>query len=174
MASDREKTAADLEGSVYTQLHEIAERALARETPGHSLQPTLLANDAYMRLLDQRNIDPEQRSAVLAAGAKIVRRLLVDYARKRRALRRGGVAGRGVPLEIFVGDEKSPVDLLELHEALDNLSRKSERLAEVVELRFFGGLTQEEIAKHIGVSDRTIRNDWNFAKAWLYDALSDE
>ena len=90
--------------SVYEQLHQIAERALKRESPGHSLQPTLLVNDAYLRLLEQRNVNPEDRSAVMAAGANIIRRLLVDYARKRKALKRGGEKGRGNRLHLSIAD----------------------------------------------------------------------
>ena len=88
--------------SIYEQLREVAEKALRFERPGHSLQPTLLVNDAYLRLLEQRNVNPEDRSAVMAAGAKIIRRLLVDYARKRKSLKRGGEKGRGIPLHLLV------------------------------------------------------------------------
>ena len=100
--------------SVYEQLHQIAERALQCETPGHSLQPTLLVNDAYLRLLEQRNVNPEDRSAVFAAGANIIRRLLVDYARKRKALKRGGEKGRGNGLHLSIVGNANVLDVLEL------------------------------------------------------------
>ena len=119
MSSQSLEARSPWERSIYNELHRIAERTLARETSGHSLQPTLLVNDAYMRLLDQRNIDANDRSAVLAAGATIIRRLLVDYARKRKALRRGGDMGRRESIGILAGDRKNGIDILELHEALE-------------------------------------------------------
>lgn len=157
--------------SIYEQLHQLAEGALARETPGHSLQPTLLVNDAYLRLLEQRNVNPADRSQVMAAGANIIRRLLVDYARKRKAQKRGGLEGRGIPLHISVADDASLIDILELNDSLDLLGKENERAAQVVELKFFGGLSGEEIAGQLGVSLRSVNNDWRFAKAWLYRAL---
>ncbi|MFK7777168.1 MAG: ECF-type sigma factor [Gimesia sp.] len=157
--------------SIYDQLHNLAERALARETPGHSLQPTMLVNDAYIRLLEQRNVDPADRSQVMAAGANIIRRLLVDYARKRKAQKRGGLEGRGIPLHISVADNASLIDILELNDSLDLLGKKNERAALVVELKFFGGLSGNEIAEQLGISLRSVNNDWRFAKAWLYRAL---
>ncbi len=157
--------------SIYDQLHLIAEQALKREAPGHSLQPTLLVNDAYLRLLDQRNVAPEDRSAVIAAGANIIRRLLVDYARKRKRLKRGGEKGRGNPLHLSIGDDANQIDVLELNDAMDAFAKQHPRAAQVVELKFFGGLTGEEIAEQISVSIRTVKNDWRFAKAWLYREL---
>ncbi len=111
--------------SIYEQLHLIAEKALRRETPGHSLQPTLLVNDAYLRLLDQRNVTPQDRSAVMAAGANIIRRLLVDYARKRKSLKRGGEQGRGNPLHLSIGDHANQIDVLELNDALEVFAKQS-------------------------------------------------
>jgi RNA polymerase sigma factor (TIGR02999 family) len=157
--------------SIYEQLHRIAEQALKREAPGHSLQPTLLVNDAYLRLLDQHNVTPEDRSAVIAAGANIIRRLLVDYARKRKSLKRGGEKGRGNPLPLSIGDDANQIDVLELNDAMEVFAKERPRAAQVVELKFFGGLTAEEIAEQIGVSIRTVKNDWRFAKAWLYRQL---
>ena len=160
--------------SVYEQLHQIAERALQRETPGHSLQPTLLVNDAYLRLLEQRNVNPEDRSAVFAAGANIIRRLLVDYARKRKALKRGGEKGRGNGLHLSIVGNANVLDVLELNDALERLGEQRPRAAQVVELKFFGGLTSEEIGVQIGVSLRTVKSDWRFAKAWLYRELGSD
>lgn len=157
--------------SVYDQLHKIAEKALRRESPGHSLQPTLLVNDAYMRLLEQRNVSPDDRSAVIAAGATIIRRLLVDYARKRKSQKRGGENGRGKELHVSITDNANHLDVLELNDALELLGVQRPRAAQVVELKFFGGLTSEEIGKQIGVSLRTVKSDWRFAKAWLYREL---
>ena len=157
--------------SIYEQLHRLAEGALARETPGHSLQPTMLVHDAYLRLKEQRNVDPADRSQVMAAGATIIRRLLIDYARTRKSQKRGGADGRGVPLHISVADSANQLDILELNDALEALNQENPRAAQVVELKFFGGLSGEEIAKQLGVSLRTVNNDWRFAKAWLYRTL---
>ena len=150
---------ADWDGEMYQILYRIAQRDLANETPGHSLQPTLLVNDAYMRLLDQRNFSLSDRSQVLAAGAVIIRRILVDYARKRKAQKRGGMDGRGIALHVSVAD------------ALEALHSESPRAAQVVELKFFGGLCGDEIAQQLGISLRTVNNDWRFARAWLYRKL---
>ena len=158
--------------SVYDHLHQMAEKALRRESPGHSLQPTMLVNDAYLKLLQQRNVDSSDRSLVLAVGANIIRRLLVDYARKRKANKRGGEDGRGIPLHISVAVDASEIDILELDEALDLLAEKNERAAKVVELKFFSGLTGEEISQQLAISLRTVNNEWRFAKAWLYRQLS--
>tara|TARA_R110002049_G_scaffold137181_2_gene297087 strand:- start:2390 stop:2917 length:528 start_codon:yes stop_codon:yes gene_type:complete len=152
---------------MYQTLYRIAQRDLANETPGHSLQPTLLVNDAYMRLLEQRNFNLSDRSQVLAAGAVIIRRILVDYARKRKAQKRGGMDGRGIALHISVADHANQIDLLELNDGLEALHSESPRAAQVVELKFFGGLGGEEIAHQLGISLRTVNNDWRFARAWL-------
>lgn len=142
--------------SVHDELHLLAAQALTRETPGHSLQPTLIVNDV---LLDQRNIDPQDRSQVLAAGAVIIRRLLVDYARKRKAQRRGGADGRGIPLRLPVPDSAKLIDVLELHDALELLGKENPRAAQVVELKFFGGMSSEEngAASRRVTSNREIR-----------------
>lgn len=157
--------------SLYDQLHHLAEQALTREQAGHSLQPTLLVNDAYLRLQEQRNLDPEDRSMVLATGATIIRRLLIDYARRRRSKKRGGPQGRGSPLHVSVVDNAKGLDILELNDALEALANELPRAARIVELKFFGGLTGEEVSEQLGVSLRTVNNDWKFAKAWLYREL---
>lgn len=160
--------------SIYDELHRLAEAALRRETPGHSLQPTLLVHDAYLKLAAQRNLDPGDRSLYLAAGGNIIRRLLVDYARARKARKRGGEQGRGIPLPVSIAVDASQVDILELDEALTHLAKNYERAAKVVELKFFSGLSGEEISKELEVSLRTVNNDWRFAKAWLYRELDSE
>lgn len=160
--------------SIYDQLHRIAQNALANEKPGHSLQPTLLVNDAWLKLAEQRNVDAADRSQVMAVGANIIRRLLVDHARKRKAQKRGGADGRGLPLHISIADSANQIDLLELNDALKGLERDNPRAAQVVELKFFGGLSGEEIAQQLDVSLRTVNNDWRFAKAWLYRVLNSD
>jgi RNA polymerase sigma factor (TIGR02999 family) len=130
-----------------------------------------LVNDAYLKLLEQKNIDPADRSQVMAAGATIVRRLLVDYARTRKAQKRGGPDGRGIPLNVSVADSAKHLDVLELDDALESLAADNSRAARVVEMKFFGGLTVEEIAEQLSISVGTVTNDWRYAKAWLYRAL---
>lgn len=168
------KPESDWHSSIYDQLHRLAQRALARETPGHSLQPTMLVNDAYLRLLEQKNVNPADRSQVMAAGATIIRRLLVDYARKRKAQRRGGSEGRGMLLPVSVADSANHLEVLELNDALETLGKENPRVASVVELKFFGGLSGEEIAEQLDISLRTVNNDWRFAKAWLYRTLGSD
>ncbi|MEQ8788437.1 MAG: ECF-type sigma factor [Pirellulaceae bacterium] len=163
--------ASDWNQSIYDQLHRLAEKALTRERAGHSLQPTLLVHDAYLRLQEQRNLNSADRSLVLAAGATIIRRLLIDYARRRRRQKRGGPGGRGIPLHVSVPDDAKGLDVLELNDALEALAKELPRAARIVELKFFGGLTGEEIAQQLGISLRTVNNDWKFAKAWLYREL---
>ncbi len=171
---NRQGDQSDWQNSVYDQLHRLAQGALKRETPGHSLQPTMLVHDAYLKLLEQKNVDPTDRSQVMAAGATIIRRLLVDYARTRKAQKRGGADGRGIPLHISVADSARQLDVLELNDALEVLGAENVRAAQVVELKFFGGLSGEEIAERLGTSLRTVNNDWRFAKAWLYRTLSND
>lgn len=170
--ASRQGDRTDWQKSVYDQLHRLAQGALAREAPGHSLQPTLLVNDAYLKLLEQKNVDHADRSQVMAAGATIIRRLLVDHARTRKAQKRGGPHGRGLPLHISVADSANHLEILELNDALLALDALNPRAAQVVELKFFGGLSGDEIAEQLGVSLRTVNNDWRFAKAWLYRTLN--
>lgn len=158
--------------TIYDDLRRLAKGALAAEAPGHSLQVTLLANDAYLKLAQQRNIDPSNHSQLRAAGAVIIRRLLVDYARARRAEKRGGGRGGEIPLHILIADSAKPIELLEFNEALEAFEQHNPRAARVVDLKFFGGLSGDEIAAGLGVSLRTVNIDWRFAKAWLYRALS--
>jgi len=163
----------DWQQSVYDELHRLAERALRHEAAGHSLQPTMLVDDAYLYLLKQRNVDMAQRSQVLAAGAQFLRRILVDHARRRNAEKRGGPDRQQYSLHISWADNAKPIDVLELNDAMEQLAEDNPRAAEVVELKFFGGLTGEEVAEHLSVSLRTVNTDWRFAKAWLYRRLSD-
>ncbi|MEW4490647.1 ECF-type sigma factor [Thalassoglobus sp. JC818] len=160
--------------SMYDQLHQLADRELKKETPGHSLQPTLLVNDAVMKLLEQRNVDLEDRTHAMAVGANILRRLLVDHARKRKSLKRGGPEGRGEELFPSMTTGTSRVNVIELHDALKVLEESHPRPAQIVELKFFGGLTGEEIATELDVSRSTVQAELSFAKAWLKKELSEE
>ncbi len=163
-----DRSAADrLMPLVYDELHALAERYMRRERPGHTLQPTALAHEAYLRLIDQSRVDWKSRAHFFGVAAEMIRRILVDHARKRAAAKRGGGVDRVEASEAADPSQKSPVDLLALDEALQELRQLNERQSEVVDLRFFGGLSVEETAHVIGVSPRTVKGDWHVARAWL-------
>lgn len=152
---------------VYGELHRLAHHYLAQERPGHVLQTSALVNEAYLRLIDASQVDWQDRAHFLAISAGIMRQILTQYARLRDASKRGG---RTIRVEfdedLFPAPERD-ADLIALDDALNILARADPREAQVVELRFFGGLTEEEAAHVLGVSDRTVRREWNHAKAWL-------
>lgn len=157
--------------ALYTELHRMARHYLAKERPGHSLQPTALVNEAYIRLIDARRVDWQNRDHFLSVAARQMRRVLVHMARAKGYQKRGGGAVR------VTFDETLPVmvepgrDLIALDEALDALAAVDERKARVVEMRFFGGLTVEQSANSLGVSVETVMRDWKVAKAWLLREL---
>ena len=167
MSNESNSEESPIHHSMYEQLHVLAQKALRHEKPGHSLQPTLLVNDAVMKLLQQRNVSLDDRSQAVAAGANIIRRLLIDYARRRQAQKRGGPGGARNQNSLTIVSDKKQIDLIELNDALESLSNENPRLSQVVELRFFGGMTGQEIADHLDVSLATVNSDWKFAKAWL-------
>jgi RNA polymerase sigma factor (TIGR02999 family) len=148
-------------------LREMAVKQMARERPDHTLQPTALVNEAYLRLCEQKNLEAADRSIFLAAAAETIRRVLIDHARKRRGLKRGGDRERVSLSVVSPMQDEPPVDLLDLDDAMEKLKRKSERIYNVVVCRYFAGLTMGEIAKTLGVGLRTVEDDWAFAKAWL-------
>ena len=157
---------------VYDELRRIAGNYFRRERQGHTLQPTALVNEAYLRLIHEHDVDFQGRTHFLAIAAKEMRRLLVDHARQRGAAKRGGSWSR-VHLDeavLLTGDAE--LDILSLEEALQELSKVDERASQVVEHRFFGGLTIDEVALVLGVSPRTVRDDWHMARAWLTHQLS--
>ena len=159
---------------VYAELRRLAASYLRRERPGHTLQPTALVHEAYVRLMDQRQIDWSNRSQFMGLAAVMMRRVLVNHARDRLADKRGGGAEH-VPLTLAgegIGAEE--VNLLDLHDALDRLTESDPRKGKIVELKFFGGLTTDEIAEMLKVSTATVERDWKFARAWLYRAVSGE
>jgi len=137
------------------------------ERAGHSLQATALVNEAYLRLVDTRRVQWQDRSHFLAMSARLMRRVLVDHARARLNQKRGGGAHRVTLTDGLGRSNERPHDLIALDEALEALSRSNERKAQVVELRFFGGLTTEETAHVLGVSTDTVTRDWKLARAWL-------
>ena len=151
---------------VYEDLRDIARYHLQRERPGHTLQSAALVHEAYMRLLDQRPFATENRAHFLAVASRLMRQILVDYARSHRAAKRG--ADRRVELDasLILPQEKS-TDLVALDDALNDLATLDEQQGRIVEMRFFGGLATEEIADVLGISESTVKRDWNVAKAWL-------
>ncbi|MEM9553044.1 MAG: sigma-70 family RNA polymerase sigma factor [Acidobacteriota bacterium] len=157
---------------VYDELRGLAERYLRREAPGHTLQPTALVHEAYLRLIDQNRVSWQGRTHFLAVGARMMHRLLIDHGRGRKRAKRGGgwlrvtLAPEVAP---FLGGE---VDVLAVQEAIDTLEELDPRQAELVRLRFFSGLSMAEIAEVLGVSKRTAEGDWTHARAWLARRLS--
>ena len=159
---------------VYNELRRLAASYLSRERPGHTLQPTALVHEAYMRLLDQRQIDWANRAQFVGLAAVMMRRILVNHARDRIADKRGGGAEH-VPLTLAGEGIGAPeVNLLDLHDALNQLTELDARKGRIVELKFFGGLTTEEIAQTLELSSATVERDWKFARAWLYRAIAGE
>ena len=157
---------------IYEELHRLAHRYMGSERPGHTLQTTALVNEAYVRLIDWKNVQWQNRAHFFGVSAQLMRRILVDFARSRRYQKRGGGAN-AVTLDnaAFVSDQKGP-DLLALDEALLSLAELDPRQSKVVELRFFGGLSNDEVAEVLNVSEATVRRDWSLARAWLHRELS--
>ena len=159
---------------VQGELRRLASRSLRGERPGHPLQTTALVNEAYLRLIDQQNVDWQNRAHFFAVAAQIMRHLLVDHARARHYAKRGGGA-RYVALDeaAAIAPERD-AELLALDEALSRLAALDARKSRVVELRYFGGLSVEETAEVLGMSEITVKREWRKAKAWLYLELSGE
>jgi RNA polymerase sigma-70 factor, ECF subfamily len=159
---------------VYDELHRMALRYLAGERSTVSLQATALVNEVCLRLLGWDQVHWQNRGHFFGASAQMMRRVLVDIARRRRADRRGGTRAVRVPLEgIDVAAVEPDADLVAINEALEELATEDSRKARVVELRFFGGLSMEETAQALGISLRTAHTDWAFARAWLYRTLTE-
>jgi RNA polymerase sigma factor (TIGR02999 family) len=168
-------TAEELFPVVYEELRKLAGRYMSRETPGHTLQPTALVHEAYLKLVDQTRVDWKGKTHFFAVGARVMQRLLVDHARGRGAKKRGA-GWRAVTLSEavapFGGEALDRERLLDLNAAVEELAEIDEREAKVVTLRFFGGLTVDQVAEVLGVSKRTVENDWRHAQAWLRLKLS--
>jgi RNA polymerase sigma factor (TIGR02999 family) len=156
---------------VYDELRRLAAHYLRQERPGHSLQATTLVNEAYLRLVDYKHMRWENRAHFFAVSAQLMRRILVDHARRHNLKRGGGVQHVSLDETAAVGSEPSD-DLVELDDALQALARMDPRKAQVVELRFFGGLSVEETAEVLKVSGVTVMRDWSSARAWLYREMS--
>jgi RNA polymerase sigma factor (TIGR02999 family) len=157
---------------VYNELRSLAKKYLRDERSGHTLQPTALVNEVYMRLVDQQAASFQSRAQFFGLAARLMRNILVDHARKRRAAKRGGEPYR---LSISTADRigrKPELDLVALDDALTRLSALNPQHSKTVELRFFGGLTIEETAEAMGISHATVERDWSFARAWLRREMS--
>lgn len=156
---------------VYDELRRIASHYMARENAGHTLQPTALVHEAYMRLVSQRSANWRNRSQFYGLAANMMRRILVNHAVAKKAEKRG--AGGKVAIdEVTLFFDEQNLDLLDLDESLQRLAELDEEKCRVVELKFFGGLTTDEIAEFTGRSTRSIERDWLFARSWLYSELS--
>jgi len=156
---------------LYDELRGLAARALSRERGDHTLQPTALVHEAWLKLVDQRQREWKNRSHFLAIAATAMRRILVHHAEAARAQKRGGGSARVEVTDVTGLGTTDRLDLLALDEALEDLARRDERKAKVVEMRFFAGLSEEEVALALGVTTRTIERDWKMARAWLRVAL---
>ena len=159
---------------IQPELQRLAHHYMSRERAGHTLQTTALVNDAYLRLADDSHPQWQNRAHFFAAAAQLMRRIMVDHARRRQALKRGGGALMVELDEARVATESRAAELLELDEALEKLALFDRRKAEVVEMRYFGGLTMEEIAEVLKIHVNTVTRDWAAARAWLFATLSGE
>src|SRR3989441_10941965 len=165
---DGDQAALDrLAAKVYQELHRIARRYMRNERAGNTLQTTALVNEVYLRLVDVKNVDWQQRAQFFAIAAQMMRRILVDAARARSSHKRGGGAIKVNVDEALVVSPEPDSSLVALDEALEAFAKLAPRQAQVVELRYFGGLSEEETAEALKTSPRTVRRDWDFAKSWL-------
>jgi RNA polymerase sigma factor (TIGR02999 family) len=157
---------------VYDELRRQAARYLRREQAGHTLQTTALIHEAYVRLVDQRNVQWQNRAHFFGIAAQMMRRILVDHARAKKRVKRGGSEVRVTLGDAAVMAKDQELDIVALDQALERLAQLDEQQSRVVELRFFSGLTVEETAEVMGISKATVKRDWSMAKAWLHRELS--
>lgn len=170
-SSGDQNALAKLTPIVYDQLHRLAGYYMNRERSGHSLQTTALVNEAYMRLVDYRRMRGQDRAHFFAVSAQVMRRILVEHARRQNLKRGGGVPRVSLDEAVIVGDDPG-TDLAALDDAMNALARIDPRKANVVEMRFFGGLSVEETAEVLRISPITVKRDWRTARAWLYRKLT--
>jgi RNA polymerase sigma factor (TIGR02999 family) len=159
---------------VQPELHRLAHHYMSRERAGHTLQTTAILNEAYLRLVENTQPPWQNRTHFVAATAQLMRRIMVDHARERHSFKRGGGALRVTLDEAAWVTETRSEELLALDEALGELAAQDPRKSQIVELRYFGGLTVEETAEFLKLSPRTVEREWTMAKAWLYRALTEE
>ena len=161
----------DVMRAVYQELRRMADHYLRLERPNHTLQPTALVHEAYLRLIDQRKVSWQNRAHFFGVAAQMMRRILVDHARTKQRSKRGGAARKLSLDEVMNLSQGRAADLVALDDALKALAEIDSRKSQVVELRFFGGLSVEETAEVLDVSTQTVLRDWKMAKAWLYQEL---
>lgn len=159
---------------LYDELHRLAQLHLRRQRNQHTLNTTALIHEAYLRLIDQQRVDLQDRSHFLGVAARAMRFVVIDYARRRGAKKRGGGIQHKTLDKVDIAIDAQAADLLALDEALTRLAKLNERLSQVVEYRFFGGLSIEETAAALGVSERTVKRDWQKARLWLYREMQDQ
>jgi RNA polymerase sigma factor (TIGR02999 family) len=159
---------------VYEELRRLASRYMRREKQGHSLQTSALVNEAYLRLVDEKNVKWQDRAHFFGVAARLMRRILVDHARSRSRAKRGGKAQMVSFAEQLVMSQEAVevAEVIALDHALNNLAELDSRKSQIVEMKFFGGLTNEEVAEVLNVSNRTVEREWRKAKAWLHRAIS--
>jgi RNA polymerase sigma factor (TIGR02999 family) len=153
---------------VYEELHRLAHRHIRRERPGHTLQTTALVHEAYVRLVGAKNLRWQNRAHFFAVSARVMRRILIDFVRTKHDLKHGGGALQVSLVDDLAVSPEPDADLLALDEALNRLKKLNRRQAEIVEMRYFGGLKEEEITEVLKVSLRTVQQDWRLARLWLY------
>jgi len=163
----------ELTKRVYQQLHRMARRRLQSERPDHTLQPTALVNEAYVLLIAEGDKNWQNRAHFFAVAANVMRRILIDYARAERAKKRGGGKRHAQPLNPEIAAPAINIDeVLSIDEALNRLEQIDPRASRIVELRYYAGMTEEEVAEILGISVRTIKRDWNMARSFLRDEMS--
>jgi RNA polymerase sigma factor (TIGR02999 family) len=159
---------------VHAELHRLAHRYMSREKPGHTLQTTALVNEVYLRLVDIAQVRWQDRAHFFAISARMMRRILTDFARSRNYQKHGGAAVHVSFDEALIVSQKQDAEIVAIDDALVALAAVDLRKSQVVELRFFGGLSIEETAEVLKISEKTVKRDWRFAKAWLHQVLSGE
>jgi len=174
IAEGQQDAAEQLMPMVYNELHQVAERLLRHESRGHTLQPTALVNEAYLRLIGQTKVDWQGKTHFFAIGAKMMRRILVDHARRKKSQKRGGRFHRIALADDLCVSNSNDEDVLAIEEALAKLEKLDPRQAKIVELRFYGGLNVHDVAEVLGVSKRTVESDWTMVRAWLRRELVGE
>lgn len=159
---------------VYDELRRLARNYMRGQREGHTLQTTALVNEAYLRLIDSSRVNWQNRTHFFAISAQLMRRVLVDFARAKKSLKRGGERVQVTLDERIEIPLEGETDLVALDEALQALAKMNERQAQIIELKYFGGLNEEEIAETLQISARTVRRDWSVARAWLYRRMKNE
>lgn len=165
------RAAQELLPLVYDQLRKSAQLQMAGERPEHTLQATALVHEAYLRLVGSRRIAFESRAHFYVAAAESMRRILIDHARKRARIKRGGDQERMPLSAAYLAEQADPEEILSVDEAIQRLAKRDQRMAEIVRLRFFAGLSVDETARALGLSARSVRREWALARAWLHREL---